>query len=152
MGRPPKPRALKLLDGDQPCRVNDQEPVPGDLAPIEPTMTLGPVAREVWGRLAPELIKKGVFTSWDADAFTRFCSMVGLYHQAREALEVDGLTARGAAGGVIKSPYFQIMKDCEAIMTTLGSRFGLTPSDRTKIVVGKVEESGKRGPERFLTG
>jgi len=62
---------------------------------------------------------------------------------------VAGTVARGAAGGVIKSPYWQIMRDCIGVMTTVGARFGLTPSDRAQLKIGGSEESG-RGAERLL--
>lgn len=141
MGRPAKPTNLKLLHGDHkknPQRVNTAEPVPA-LGDVAPTEELGPVAQAVWDRLAPDLIVKGLLTEWDAQAFTTYCQTVAHYQAASRCLAVDGYTARGAAGGVIKSPYWQIMRDAIGVMTTIGSRFGFTPADRAKLTVGGAE-------------
>lgn len=102
-----------------------------------------------WDRIAPDLIAKGVLTEWDAQAFTTYCQTVAVYQQASRELAEHGLTARGAAGGVIKSPYWQIMRDAVGQMTTIGSRFGLTPSDRAGLKIGGSEDRGQ-GAERLL--
>lgn len=148
-GAPGKPTVLRVLDGDRPSRINRDEPVPAEGGPVEPTIVLSDEARAVWDRLAPDLMAKKVLTAWDADAFTTFCATAATYKDASEQLAVEGMVARGAAGGVIKSPYWQIMRDCVGVMTTIGARFGLTPSDRAQLKIGGSEESG-RGAERLL--
>ena len=60
----------------------------------------------------------------------------------------DNLTDRGARG-VIKSPYWQIMRDCADAMATIGSRFGLTPADRAKLSISP-DQPVKSGAERIL--
>lgn len=143
-GRPAKPTALKLLHGDDkknPQRINRAEPVPAADV-VVPTVVLSGDALVAWERLAPDLCRKGVLTPWDAQAFTTYCQTVAHYNEASRCLEESGMTARGAAGGVIKSPYWQIMRDAVSVMVTLGGRFGLTPSDRTHLSIG----DGKREP------
>lgn len=139
-GRPAKPTKLKLLHGDDkknPGRVNRSEPLPAD-DHVAPTEELAGEALEAWDRIAPDLIRKGVLTPWDAQAFTTYCQTVAHYREASRCLAVEGYTARGAAGGVIKSPYWQIMRDAIAVMTTIGGRFGLTPSDRAQLSIGEA--------------
>ncbi len=149
MGRPAKPRGLKLLDGDRPDRINRDEPTPAAAVPVVPAFDLSDEARVVWDRLAPDLIAKGVLTGWDVDAFSTYCATVATYQEASRELAVGGMTARGAAGGVIKSPYWQIMRDAVATMVTLGGRFGLTPSDRAGLKIGGSEDRAQ-GAERLL--
>jgi P27 family predicted phage terminase small subunit len=104
----------------------------------------------VWNRLAPDLIDKGCLTHWDVHTFTVFCEAVHVYHDCRKRMG-DKYTDRGGAGGVIKSPYWQIMRDCAEIMAKYSSRFGLTPSDRAALKVSEGESSGPgRGPERIF--
>lgn len=148
MGRPSKPTNLKLLEGDRKDRINDAEPIPSELE-VSPTEELHGDALEVWERMAPDLTVKKVLTAWDADAFTLYCQSVAIYRQARAQLEEHGLTARGAAGGVIKSPYWQIMRDAAALMLSYGARFGLTPSDRAQLKVGGSDDESLGG-ERLL--
>jgi phage terminase small subunit len=59
-------------------------------------------------------------------------------------------TDRGAAGGVIKSPYWQIMRDCVDVMAKMSSRFGLTPGGRAALKVEANETGPKTGAERLL--
>lgn len=148
-GRPSKPTVLKLLDGDRKDRINTAEAVP-TAGVVVPTDELVGDAREVWDRLAPDLIAKGVLTLWDGDAFTVYCRTVATYREASRQLAENGLTARGAAGGVIKAPEWQIMRDAIGVMVSIGGRFGLTPSDRAQLKVGGGDDASK-GAERLLS-
>lgn len=56
---------------------------------------------------------------------------------------------QGAAGGKIKSPHWQIMRDCQSIMAQFGGRFGLTPVDRAALKVDAEEKP--TGAERLLS-
>jgi P27 family predicted phage terminase small subunit len=138
-----------VLHGDREDRINRSEPLPAEGA-IVPPRELDEYAQSVWDRLAPDLIAKSVLTAWDVDQFATFCESASTYKTAREHLNRDGLTAVGAAGGVIKSPYWQIMRDAADIMTKVGGRFGLTPSDRSSLSIGGGEDKAQ-GAARFLS-
>lgn len=145
-----KPTELRILHGDREDRINRNEPKPAETA-VKPPYKLRPPTAKVWRRLAPDLIAKKVLTAWDVDQFAVFCDAVATYIECRERLDDEGYTARGSAGGVIKSPYWQIARDAASIMTTVGSRFGLTPSDRSGIVTpDKDETPGRRDANRLL--
>lgn len=144
------PNHLKLVRGDKESRLNRDEPVPSHVASIIPPDSLNEGATKVWNRLAPDMIDKKMLTEWDVDTFAVFCNATFRYHQCDQLLK-DELIAAGAAGGVIKSPYWQIMRDCSAIMAQWSSRFGLTPGDRASLKAGMDEDFGpKAGAERIL--
>lgn len=147
-GRPAKPTHLKILEGEREDRINRSEPQPSE-GLIEPTCELSPSARVVWDRLAPDLVAKKVLTAWDLDQFVVFCNSVAIYHECHELMAGQYLET-GAAGGVIKSPYWQIMRDCQATMTQIGSRYGLTPSDRASLKI-EPDEGPSAGAERLLS-
>lgn len=150
MGRRPEPTELKLLKGTEASRVNHAEPKPADDA-IKPPYRLRRQTAAVWRRLSPDLIAKGILTAWDVDQFAVFCEATATFREAREHLDAEGYTAQGSAGGVIKSPYWQIMRDAAAMMTTVGARFGLTPSDRSSIVTPEAADtSGRKDATRLL--
>jgi P27 family predicted phage terminase small subunit len=149
-GRPSKPTALKILDGDRRDRINRNEPRPAESA-VKPTQELAPYAQAAWDRTTPDLITKGVLTSWDAELFTGYCVMVGAFRQASEQLRLHGLVVEGAAGGEVKSPYWQIARDSLDAMARLGARFGLSPADRAGLSIGGADSADGSGPERFLT-
>lgn len=149
-GPKPTPNHLKVIRGDKESRLNRDEPIPADAGmPIAPA-SISQRGLEVWERLAPDLIDKKMLTAWDVDTFVVFCEAVATYHDCRERMG-DQYTAVGAAGGVIKSPYWQIMRDCSAVMAQFSSRFGMTPGDRANLKAGADEERGpKMGAERIL--
>lgn len=123
-GRPAKPKHLKVLHGDQKDRINDDEPVPAE-AEIAPPYPLNQKVQAVWDRLAPDRIAQGVLTAWDVDAFAQFC----------EALVIAQSTVRSArtkAKPGAPSPLAEFQKAVQ-ICSTLGGRFGWTPSDRAKL-------------------
>lgn len=79
MAPPRKPTHLKILAGDREDRINCWEPLPAEAA-IVPPVQLGEGAQKVWGRLAPDLINKGVLTAWDCDAFSIYCDAAATYY------------------------------------------------------------------------
>lgn len=147
-GPRPRPNHLKVAEGCREDRINRFEPEPAGgevLCPVE----LSGRARETWDKLAPDLIAKKVLTSWDVPQFAVFCNAVATYWENYE-LMAGVYTAKGAAGGVIKSPHWQIMRDAAAIMTSVGGRFGLTPSDRASLKI-EPEDQKSSGAERLLS-
>lgn len=149
-GPTPKPNHLKVVEGAEERHINRLEPQPERPDTIEPPTDLSDEAREVWDRLVPDMVAKGVLTPWDVDSFVIFCEAVATYHK-NKALMGDQYTARGAAGGVIKSPHWQIMRDAQSIITQIGSKFGLTPGDRAGIAISKQESKPEHGGERLLS-
>lgn len=141
-----RPNHLKAIAGVEERYMNRDEPIPAD-API----VAGPMSergRAVWDRLAPDLISKHMLTAWDVDSFAVFCEAVATYHHNRELMG-DEYTARGSAGGVIKSPHWQIMRDCAATMAQYSSRFGMTPGDRAGLQM-EGDSKPTSGGERLL--
>lgn len=131
-GRPPKPTHLKVLHGDRDDRVNDAEPVPSE-GEIVPPVDLTKEGREVWDRLAPDRIAKGVLTAWDVDAFAEFCESLVILRRKRRA------ASRGKAEQGKASPMNE-WKLAVQVVTSLGGRFGWTPSDRAKLEVDRGQE------------
>src|SRR6516165_2968770 len=110
-GPKPAPTHLKLLRGDDERYVNREEPIPSDEGEVTPPEGIRPEALEVWNELAPDMIDKSVLTAWDVHPFMVFCTAVAVYREC-DAKMGHNYTDRGAAGGIIKSPYWQIMRDC----------------------------------------
>lgn len=154
-GRKGRPTHLKVLSGDKECRINRDEPVPGEGKAVKPPgMTKG--AQAVWDELAPDLEDKGCLTPWDVYALEAFCESVAhyrLYRDLNDAYdEGEGrFIARGSAGGLIKNPYHQMMRDHAETMTKLGSRFGFTPADRASMKIEKSDSGSKLGAARLLS-
>lgn len=148
-GPSPAPTRLKVVRGDQESRINRNEPLPSDMSTIRPPEFLDGVALEVWNYYEKDLIDKGCLTAWDVDTFAIYCNAVAIWREADILLRQNGLIAQGAAGGVIKSPYHQIKRDCDQTIAKFSSRFGLTPGDRADLKVGG-EKKIEGGAERIL--
>lgn len=150
MARPPKPTALKLLHGDDkkdPQRINRREPNPPADATTVPEW-LAPDARHVWDQYAPVLRLIGVLTVVDVEAFASWCDAVtrrrvAADHIATEGavIEVPVIDKSGEFVGtrLVKSPWTLALKEADAQVLHWGSRFGMTPADRSKIVVGGAD-------------
>lgn len=96
-GPPPKPTALKILNGSaehDPQRISRDEPTPLGL----PTMPadLAPAAQEVW-RHVMATMPAGVIMATDRDVFRIYCEEVVLEQELRSLVARTGvlIAARG---------------------------------------------------------
>ncbi|WP_170321290.1 phage terminase small subunit P27 family [Acrocarpospora pleiomorpha] len=174
-GPAPKPTNVRLLHGDRKDRVNVDEPVPADVE-IKPPAWLAAAARSVWRQYAPDLQRTGVLTGWDVEAFAILCDAVVRRRAAVKALRVEGEILRvplltksgeyvrlppsgdpddelqnGFEGAIIwrrfRNPWLMVLSDADAQIMRWGGRFGMTPSDRAQLSIGK---GGGRDPAEDL--
>lgn len=143
-----RPTNLAILHGEtRPSRVNLDEPKP-DLGRVVPPRELGPREQEIWDRLAPDMIRKGVLTPWDVDTFATFCQMVIVNADAAADVGLNGTSVttvvRELSDGTLiydlrKNPAWQVMRESATAIVTLGGRFGMNPSDRSQITMNGKE-------------
>lgn len=126
MGNPRKPTALRELHGtikDHPNRQNQNQPeVTRGIGP--PPATLSPLEAEIWDEVVG-IIYKGVFAEGDRIALEMFCKLLFRFRYADPSGKGDIVPLMGVELNQL---------------TRLLSLFGMTPSDRTKIVVPKAEK------------
>ena len=143
MARPAKPTHLKVLHGDQPSRINTQEPQPA-VDPVRCPAWMSSKAKAMWRELAPDLAGKGVLTAWDRHAFAACCEAYVTWRVAQEDVDARGVLV-STKNGTVKNPALQVARDAMATFVSLASRFGLTPSDRSKLTVGEERvDAGER--------
>lgn len=148
-GPSPEPSHLKLVKGTAATGDLVDEPVP-DAREIKPPSWLTTVARNIWKELAPDLEAQGVLTPWDRHLFARFCALEAINRKAYVDVQERGNLVPGDKGRQVKNPSLQILRDTQAQLTTLGGRFGLTPSDRAQLKIGDGRKGQGRGAERLL--
>ncbi len=138
-GRRPKPTALRVIDGDRPGRVNEDEPSPprSTRCPRSPAW-LADDARKIWRRYAPELHARGVLTEWDADSLGVACSELARYQRALSYLEA-GLLLPDDGGGLKVNPATRLARDGSASVRAWAKRH-------------RVREVGGRDRARRYTG
>ena len=112
MGRPPKPTALKVLQGTaQPCRMNPHEPEPvGELGP--PPAYFDKDEKQAWIDISVA-VPHGVAFGSD--------SLV---------VEIAAKLMAEFRRGEISGAKLQVLRGCLA-------EFGMTPASRSRIVVKK---------------
>jgi hypothetical protein len=121
IGRPPKPTALKILQGNPgQRRLNDAEPKPPLGADPPVWLRDDPVLLAEWKRHAARLLRLGLLTEIDDDAL---CALTVLSVKFRE------MVAAGAEANVL----INITKELRAMW----GRFGMTPADRSRVKVEK---------------
>jgi phage terminase small subunit len=131
-GRPPKPTALKLLQGNPGKRkLNDQEPKPAAGARMPEWFADRPELAAEWNRHAPRLEKLGLLTEIDDSALTAICI---LEVRLREIGSIPG------------SNPIDVTRELRA----LWGRFGMTPADRVRVKVEKAAPESKL--TRFVRG
>jgi P27 family predicted phage terminase small subunit len=146
---PRRPNHLKILAGEREDRINRNQPLPAE-STIVPPVKLSKGAQEVWDRLAPDLIDKGVLTSWDVDLFAVYCDAAAAYYECSAAMGSSYAVKGSVRDTTVKNPLWRVMRDCADTMRSIGGKFGLTPSDRAGIDVNMVEKKPTTGPERIL--
>jgi P27 family predicted phage terminase small subunit len=123
----PKPKALRLLEGNPGHRdiPNAPEPVPefGD-----PPEHFDDIARDEWYRVGGELFRLGLLTKIDRKAFEAYCWYFSQWRKTQEKikrLEEDN------SGGV-KQVIWLEQKYADKMLTFM-KQFGMTPVSRMKI-------------------
>jgi P27 family predicted phage terminase small subunit len=133
MGRPPKPTAIKLVQGNPGKRpLNSREPQPALGIPRCPKH-LDDVARAEWRRLSKLLLGMKVLTEADYLALANLCQAYSTMVDAQTQVKKLGILYKTPSGYVMESPLLGIVKSEMAIINSLLREFGLTPSSRTRV-------------------
>ena len=139
-GRPPKPTALKELQGNPGKRpLNQAEAKFASSLPKCPTFLKGEAKRE-WKRVAEELYEAGLLESVDRAALAAYCMSWSRWQQAERALMGEELVLVTDKGYMYPNPLLAIAKNASAEMRTFMNLFGMTPSSRSKVTARKNEE------------
>ena len=138
-GRLPKPTALKELAGNPGHRpLNPQEirftPLKGATAPEWFVTAQLPLATQMWQVTSKELTNKGVLCITDLAVLERWCVAYELWRRAVCHVAKEGAVLTHPNGATIKNPQLTVKKEQESEMNATGSRLGLDPSSRSRLV------------------
>jgi len=138
-GPPPKPTRLRLLQGNPGRRpLPKREPQPETGVPTRPGWLL-PEAKREWSRIVPELDRLGLLAKIDRAMLSMWCQCWGLYVEAVKDIDENGISYMTDKGNEVQRPSVGVMNKMIEKMTSLSARFGMTPSDRSRISVPKPE-------------
>ena len=137
LGRPPKPTALKVLNGSaahDPGRLNRDEPHPVGLPVMPPDLSVA--EQEVWGHVIGAM-PAGVISAVDRDVFRIYCEEVALEREIRDLVGRSGILVRSSSharrGELTKNPLLAVLRDHATLVRAFASDLGLNPSARSGI-------------------
>jgi P27 family predicted phage terminase small subunit len=110
-GRPPKPTALKVLNGNPGKRpLNKFEPKPKPILPKCPAW-LDPAAKKEWRRVVPELERIGMLTCVDGAALGGYCQSYGRWVAAEQFIQKHGMVLKHHRDICSRCPRFPSRKN-----------------------------------------
>jgi P27 family predicted phage terminase small subunit len=95
---------------------------------------LTPFGRQVWDRVVRELEPLGLLAPVDGEVLAVYCDAAAFAREARDQLVADGLTQIGQKGEAVKHPVWQIWRQSVSVLESVGSRLGLNPSTRLRML------------------
>ena len=139
-GRPPKPTALKRLEGNPGRRpLNDAEPSFPTLIALEAPGWLDRLGREHWLYFAPLLAKTKLLTEADVSLLTAASERWSTYRRAA-ALVKRALRGHNRFGELVVPPQHLIAKGALADYLAIMREFGVGPASRSKVKVDQPPE------------
>ena len=143
MGRPRKPTALKIVDGNPGKRPIGEEAQPEEFTKLpKAPKTLSKDAKTMWRNTGNELLSAGLLTKLDLHGLQLYCEAYDRYLDANEKLLKIGTVIKSPSGYPIQSPYFAIAKTSFDQMRSIMNGFGMSPSSRSGLAVAKKEDKG----------
>jgi P27 family predicted phage terminase small subunit len=149
-GRPTKPTALKLVEGNRGKRAApSQEPDPDYLADLTAPSHLTPAARDVWDQLAPQLRRSRLLTVVDVPMLEAGCEAIAQFrHATRKAAEqpVYGKVVASDADGQPReraeqiNPWLIVQSMAFKQSMAVLREFGMSPAARARVAVNPQAE------------
>jgi P27 family predicted phage terminase small subunit len=143
MGRHPKPAEQRELEGNpgkRPIPASPSYPLLKDGAPDD----LGPDGRELWDRVTRANAANGVIQETDFTELLAMCMEWDLYrramrvvNQTQETFLVDTKGNSERSPEKVRNPARLIAQAAFDRFDKIAPRFGLTPSDRTRLTFPK---------------
>ena len=148
-GPRPKPTLLRKFEGNpgkRPLTESEPKPRSAKRLPAAPSY-LNVDGKKEWKRAGTELHRLGLLTKLDVTAFAAYCQAYSVFINAVRNLEKHGMLVKAQSGFPVQSPYLSIVSTQTKQMIKLQTEFGMTPSSRSRIEVGRDTIKKPRGQE-----
>lgn len=153
-GRPRKPSALKLIQGNAGKRAaNAQEPESPLLDNLEPPEHLPQPVAAVWRELAPKLRRAHVLTELDTPLLEITCESIAGFRQTLDKTADGKSLVRNAETGSISLSPWELLKSMHVKRAMAALReFGATPAARSRVMVDPQTDlfANQSGTGRFF--
>lgn len=141
-GRKPKPKMLKLLDGNAGRKpINHDEPT-CDLPPVKPLMVAAdPVASHEWDRVIAAM-PPGLYSALDVGLLATYAQAWSMFTQAENEIRLNGITfkeiVKDANGNMIsaeikRNPAVIVWNQSVLMVLRASEQLGLSPTARARL-------------------
>lgn len=138
-GPPPKQTTLRVLHGERPYRINQDEPQPPPGLPEVPA-ELDETGRAVWDHVVAELDAMGLIRRTDAQQLHAYVEAVRLHAQVSVMVQKAGPLIKDRDGSLRTNPAVRIQREAARTMLAFAREFGLTPAARVQLTTERVAE------------
>lgn len=140
MGRPATPAQLKVVTGNfRKDRDSHGPKVDIGLPPCPKWLPLK--ARKHWETIGPELVKIGLLSIIDGDAFALHCDTMAKYQEVTEKLKkLEDALDKTPTGYMVQSALFTIRSKLHEQVIKTAREFGMTPAGRTSLKTGGQQQ------------
>lgn len=161
MANPPKPTALKLIEGNKGKRaLNKQEPDPEYLSDLTAPGWLSQSAAAVWDEVVPNLSAAKLLTKIDVQMLAMGCNAIAQYRAAAHRADghlvkskiIEGEDGKPVETGEHVNPWLIVQSMSFKQSMAVFQQFGMSPAARTRISVnpqGDLFGNGKTGTNYF---
>lgn len=157
-GPPPKPSALKLIEGNRGKRALPQhEPDPAYLQDLTPPAHLPPEAAAVWVELAAPLRRARLLTELDSLCLEWLCVAAAQHRRATAEIGDKYIARNAETGSLSPSPWLIVQSMAFKRAKVLCDGFGMNPAARARVVVNPQgglfppgSDAGPNSPGRFF--
>jgi len=148
-----KPTALKKAQGQRIRTEFQDEVMPAIIQPEERKLKLSDQAKEIFDDVSPRLIRYGLLTEIDPQAFSRYCVLFDKWILLGEILDKQGMMLEYYDENGNKqtkpNPALTSYLSIHDRLLKLEQQFGMTPSARASI--GAVKKpADEKSPEEKL--
>lgn len=144
MARPPKPTALKLIQGNKGKRaLNRGEPDPEYLNDLTAPDFLSATAAKVWDEIVPNLRLAKILTKVDVPMLAMGCTAIAQYRVAASRAEgslikskiIEGEEGQPIETGEHVNPWLIVQSMSFKQAMAVFQQFGMSPAARTRIAI-----------------
>lgn len=144
-GRKPKPVEQKIAEGNPGKRKLPNAPKPKLALPRPPTF-MTKEAKKEWRRVIKHLHENQLMSHLDVAALAAYCTHYSRWVEAEKKIqELNTLIIKAPSGYPQNNPYLGIANRSLEMMHKFLVEFGMTPSARARIDLGK-SASGEEDP------
>lgn len=137
------PTKVKELNGtlDSRFTLKNEMQVPNAKVSKTPEGLVNSYAQNEWLKVTGVLSGIGMLAETDTSLLMAYCNEMGIYFDCMNHIKKSGYTTESKSNGEILSNYIKVGNQALQNAIKIGDKFGFNPAARTKISMGKKDES-----------